>query len=286
MKKMNPIRVNDQAYIDALSDNEDLAQTSYPDLKRQKQDVLNAYSNYEQHHGNPWLISMPEVSAKLKAGLLSHYSSPPNSIDYLAKITNSSPDVCPMCGSFKPFSRDHILPKSDYQVWAIFSKNLVPACDCNLKRGTALKGDPKTQARVLHPYYDDFMSDRLISCKFIHRNNFKWFDLEIVYVDETHPQIASIKYHTKEIVIKSGVLTWIRGQLVKLKEKPSNVIQTLPRRSAVTVDGMIDALTDCLERHDEQTGTKNNWHSIMCHGLLNSDGMIEWLRDRHNTTLI
>ncbi|MBH9742077.1 hypothetical protein CJ419_20630 [Vibrio navarrensis] len=29
---------------------------------------------------------------------------------------------------------DHFLPQADYPEWIIYSRNLVPACDCNSKR--------------------------------------------------------------------------------------------------------------------------------------------------------
>ncbi|RTR38436.1 HNH endonuclease [Shewanella canadensis] len=286
MKKLTPVIVNDLRYLDELAENDSLHKTTFPELRDQKQVLIQAYNDYVVNCGNPWSIAVPAINDKLKSGLLSHYSSPPVSIDYLDRIKDSSPDVCPMCGGFKPFTRDHILPKSDYQAWAIFSKNLVPACDCNLKRGTALKGNIATQARVLHPYFDDVLADRLLSCKITHRSNYRWFDLDIVYVNPIHPEIASIKYHTRNIVIKSGVEKWLKGQLTKLKERPSTVIQTLPKRRPLTEERVREGIEDCLDRNDELTGSKNNWLSILCHGLLNSDGMVHWLTERHNATLV
>ncbi|MCI2962541.1 HNH endonuclease [Shewanella sp. N2AIL] len=285
MKKLTPIIINDQRYLEELAENVGLYRTTFPELKNQKQAVIQAYNDYEANGGNPWLIAAPAINEKLKSGLLSHYLSPPVSIDYFDRITDSSPDVCPMCGGFKPFSRDHILPKSDYQAWAIFSKNLVPACDCNQKRGVALKGDPATCERVLHPYFDGFLAERLLSCQIIPRSNYRWFDIEVIYVVPNHPEIASIKYHTKNIVIKSGIEKWLKGQLGKLENRPSNVIQTLPRKEELSEEEARQAINDSLERNDELTGSKNNWLSVLCHGLLNSEGMVHWIKERHNETL-
>lgn len=285
VKKINATIVNDEQHLDALAENSGLNATSYPELRREKEVLIRAYRDYVNQRGNPWAIRVPGLSDKLKSGLLSHYNSPPGSINYLERITKSSPDVCPMCGGFKPFTRDHILPKANHQVWAIFSKNLVPACDCNLKRGSALKGNPLTQARVLHPYFDDILRQRLLSCEITHKN-YTRFDLRISYVDPTHPDIASIKFHTKNIVIKSGAEDWLKGQLSKLKERPSNVVQTLPRSRALSEDRVREAIVDCLNRTDSLTGTPNNWLSIFCHGLLNSDSISLWVTNRHNQTLV
>jgi hypothetical protein len=285
MKKINAIGINDEQHLNALAGNDSLNCTSYPELQREKQVLIHAYRDYVAQRGNPWNIHIPNISIKLKSGLLSHYNNPPNSINYLDRITKSSPEVCPMCGGFKPFTRDHILPKAGHQIWAIFSKNLVPACDCNLKRGSALKGDPATGARVLHPYFDNILLQRLLSCEITH-NNYISFNLKISYVDPTHPDIASIKYHTRNIVIKSGAEEWLKGQLSKLNERPSNVILTLPRSRVLSDDRVREAIEDCLQRTDDRTGTPNNWFSIFCHGLLNSAEISLWVTDRHNQTLV
>lgn len=284
MKRINPRRIDDERHLDDLANNTRLNETTYPELSSEKHLLVQAYRNYNAQSGNAWNIQAPNLSQKLEIGLLSHYRSPPDSINYLDSITNSSPDVCPMCGAFKPFSRDHILPKADYQAWAIFSKNLVPACDCNLKRGSALKGSPVTGARILHPYYDDVLRDRLLSCEV--RRNGSIFSLKVTYVDLQHAEIASIKYHTKNVVLKSGIEGWLRKQLSKVKERPSNVIQTLPRRRVLSVDQVREYIEDCLDRNDDLTGTPNNWLSILCHGVLNSAGIVEWITDRHNMTLV
>lgn len=286
MKKINPVRINDPLHLDTLAENTLLAATSFPELKREKANVIKAYDDYDANAGNVWNIPIPTISGKLLSGLLSHYDSPPESLNFLDRITKSSPEVCPMCGGFKPSTRDHILPKAQYQILAIFSKNLVPACDCNMKRNDAVKGDPATQARILHPYYDGIMSDRLLSCEITHKDNFRIFNLKIIFVNPAHPEIAAIKYHTKNVVIKSGAEGWLKGQLSKIKERPSNVIQTLPRKRHQSVAQVIDCINDCLDRNEELTGTPNNWLSILCHGILNSAGVVDWITDRHNATLV
>lgn len=286
MKKIDAVSVNDERHLDTLAANTLLNATSYPELGIEKQALVQAYRDYVAQNGNAWSIQQPNLSNKLKLGLLSHYSSPPACINFLDRITKSSPDVCPMCGGFKPFTRDHILPKAEHQAWAIFSKNLVPACDCNLKRGSALRGDRATGERILHPYFDNILMERLLSCEISPVNNYSTFSLKIKYVDPNHPDIASIKYHTRHVVIKSGVEQWLKGQLSKLNERPSNVIKTLPRKNVLPEDRVREAIEDCLERTDELTGTPNNWLSILCHGLLNSPGISSWVTDRHNQTLV
>ncbi len=282
MKKLTPPRIDDFGYLRILARNTKLSKTSYPHLQRQLRLIEDSYNHYDAVSGNAWLINKPAVTNELKNGIKAHYNSPPRELDYLARLRKSSPDICPMCGAFKPFTLDHILPQNDYQSWAIYSKNLVPACDCNNKRGTALKGDPVLKARVLHPYFDDLMLDRQLTCSIVGRKNFRWLDVKVDYVNPTHPDIASIKYHTQKIVIPSGLENWLRGQISKLKVRPSNVIQTLPRNSTVTEMQVEECIRDCLERNDERTGTPNNWESILMHGLLHSQGLLTFTTECNN----
>ena len=282
MKKINLPDVIDTMYLDLLAENNRLHETSYPYLCNELEEIKKAYTHYASCQGNPWSIVKPPISPELEKGLKAHYNAPPVSLDYIERLRESSPDVCPMCGGFYPSTLDHFLPKSEYKAWAIYSGNLVPACDCNSKRGTALCGEFSTQERVLHPYFDDILAERQLTC---------CIDIEkltagLGYVNPTHPCIASIKFHVKNIVLKSGVNLWLRSQLSKLYERPSNVIHTLPRKRTVSTDYVVDALEDSLERNDENYGTPNNWTSIFMHGLLSCMDTPVWITHRHNQTLV
>lgn len=285
MKKLQQPRVRDIDIIRGLSNNEELHKTSYPSLKQQLNLIEGAYSAYSLHQGNAWSIASPVLTQVLKTALIKHYNSPPNLIDFLTKLRKSSPESCPMCGGFKPSTLDHVLPKEDYPAWAIYSKNLVPACGCNMARGCALKGNNATQARVLHPYYDNCLNERLLTTTFNYPDDFRWIKAKLDYVNINHPEIASIKYHTVNIVLKNDIDTWLRGQVSKLKEFPANVIKTIPRRRAINQEQLIDALQDCLESYDEQCGSPNNWNSILMHGLLNSAGIHGWIIATHNEAI-
>ncbi|ENM5797471.1 hypothetical protein NTH31_001422 [Vibrio mimicus] len=251
-------------------------------MRQQLTLVEDAYQDYINSVGNAWRVSNTNLSDKLRIALIKHYKQPPKIVDFLEALRKSSPESCPMCGGFKPSTLDHVLPKEDFPVWSIFSKNLVPACSCNSVRGTALKGAPVTRARVLHPYFDDCLSERLLTTRFKHDQDFKWVKAELDYADSNHPEIASIKYHAKHIVVKNDIDSWLRAQMNKLKEFPANVIKNLPRKRAVDVARLNEALDELLESYDEQCGSLNNWHSILIHGLLNAAFLHTWIVQRHN----
>lgn len=286
MKKLIPPRINDISVIRDLSNNTRLNETSYPHLRRQLQTVEDAYNEYILHNGNAWNINNVNLSDSLQKALIKHYKYPPNQINYLEELRNSSPESCPMCGGFKPSTLDHLLPKEDFPAWSIFSKNLVPACSCNSARGRALKGPAGSNARVLHPYFDDFLSERLITTKFTHAIDFSWIKAELDYVDINHQNIESIRYHVTNIIIKNGINSWLRGQMNILREFPANIIKGMPRRRPINKLQLVDALEDLLDSYDEQCGTPNNWNSILIHGILNANNLHDWVVEQHRSALI
>jgi len=285
MKKIKPFQVNDEEILKILALDANLNQTSYPHLQKQIIPVLEGYKDYMKNHGNPWLVNTPKLTKPLTVALIKHYKKPPNAINYIEKIRQSSPEVCPMCGGFHPTTIDHYLPKTNFPLWSIFSKNLIPACNCNINRGEAIKGLKKSQARILHPYFDDFLCDRLVTLKITHTKNFKRIEASVVCVDTNHEHVESIKYHIINVLKKINIDIWIRGQLTKLMEFPANVVKQLPRKRAVDMVKLLEALEDCLESYDGECGTPNNWNSILIHGLLNATEIHDWLIKTHNAAI-
>lgn len=285
MKKITAPRISDESILDELADNPLLSGTSYPHLRIQLAAVKAGYVDYLANRGNAWQITSPVLTQPLSAALIKHYTTPPKSVNYLDRIRNSSPDVCPMCGGFHPTTLDHILPKEDYPAWSIYSFNLVPACGCNMKRGTALKGMAGTGARVLHPYFDDVLSVRNLTATFTHSSDFSWVEAKVDYVDRNHAQFSSIQYHVRNVVIKAGIEQWFRGRLNILKERPYSVIKTLPKRRIIQLADLGVFLDECLEDLDIEFGTPNNWNSVLMHGLVNSPQLHDWIVESHNATI-
>lgn len=279
---MNAPTVDDAACTAALSENSNLHKTSYPHLKERLDEVLACYRSYCDFEGNALSINALGVAGSLKAGLIKNYGQPPKAVSHIKNLRSLSPNVCPMCGSLKPFTLDHVLPKEDYAEYTVFSKNLVPACDCNLKRGKTTK-NPAYSARVLHPYFDSCLSQRLLSCDISPDREFPLVKIEIVYVEPCHPLAESIKFHTESVVLRSGILAWLSGQWASAVDCPAAVIQTMPHSKIVTEDQMREVLQDALDRHEQRLGTPNNWESIFIHGLLSSFAAMEWIRLKHNS---
>lgn len=285
MKRLTLPLVDDAACTTDLSKNTRLSKTSYPHLKDQLPEILAAYDDYMASNGNALNIALPGLSDELKQGLSSNYDGPPKNLPYIKEIRGSSPDVCPMCGSLQTSTLDHLLPQESYAEFAIYSRNLVPACDCNSKRGTALM-DLTTSSRVLHPYFDDCLQDRLISCEILPAPGFPLVDIKPRYVDPTHQLADSIEFHVEKIVLRSGLLVWLSSQWDSARIRPINKIHTLPRKVVGSSNAMRLCLEDALTRYDQNYASPNNWESIFIHGLLGSPDAMEWLRLRHNVDIL
>ena len=271
--------VNDAQKITATSQRKKLHRTSFPHLRNELQSILNGYQNYATNNGNALSVANVDITNDLSIALKKHYASPPTDLKFIDDLRASSPNVCPMCGSLKTGTLDHLFPKDDYPCFAVYSKNLVPACDCNSKRRTNLTNGNK---RILHPYYDLFLNQRLLSCTIVQDPRFPKAKIEIAYVLPQHLEIDSIKYHTEKVVLPSGIINWLEGEWDTTTQKPSLKIQTLPSTNIPTITDFSRYLTDALNRYDQSYSTPNNWFSIFVHGILNSQGVVQFLYTKHN----
>ena len=271
--------VDDASKITLNSNNSRLGKTSYPYLQNQLQQILNGYADYDAKSGNAHTVNAVVINNDLRSGLKSNYKSPPKDLKFINDIRTSSPNVCPMCGSLKTGTLDHLFPKDDYPWFSVYSKNLVPACDCNSKRGTNLKNGNQ---RVLHPYYDQFLTDRLLSCNIIENTNYPNAKITIAYVDPTHQEAENIKFHTEKIVLPSGIIGWLEGEWDTSTLSPFLKIQTLPQENIATLHEFNLYLNDAMTRYDRAYGTPNNWFSIFIHGIISSAGCAAWLHTKHN----
>lgn len=280
MKNLPLPDVDDIQKITDNANNSALHRTSYPYLRDELETVLLGYQNYHLNNGNALTVSHIEISDELAEGLRKNYKPAPKDLRFINHIRNSSPNVCPMCGSLKASTVDHLFPKEDYPWFAVYSKNLIPACDCNSKRGQNLY---EGNQRVLHPYYDEILGERHLSCLICADPEFPIAKIELAFVQERHEYIESIRYHAEKVVLPSGIINWLEGEWETTTLNPSSKIQTLPLANIPTIEDFSRYLNDALNRYDQSYSTPNNWFSIFIHGVLNSEGVLEFLFEKHNS---
>lgn len=282
MKKLKLPEIDDNTILNNLAENNKLS--SHPNLKDEISEIETQYNNYLNFNGNPWKFHAKNISDKLKNGLKNHYKSSLTSIpdlDFINNMRKSSPDVCPMCGSFKSDTIEHYLPKENYPEFSVFSKNLIPSCQCNSKRGLTTKGRSDIEERIIHPYYDDQIRTRMVGCYIENIEDSLEFNIKLVNLCDDESFKNNVAFHIEHLIEKNGILLWLASQIDRLIENPRTIILSIPKK-IMDYDKIYEFSKDILELYDEKYDTPNNWNSIFIYGLINSPGVIDWIVERHN----
>lgn len=267
-----PTFFDDDAALIALSQNQLLG--SYPQLQGHVAEIRDAYTQYVAVGGDVSAIAgvtLPPAIGKLLKG---HYANPPVDLPYIAKLRDDGRiRTCTMCGSLYGYTLDHVMPKGMNPCFAIFGLNLVPACQCNTLRTNQLIGAAPGE-RVLHPYFDDIMGERLLAARFEELGPVPRVTIQII-LDALHPAHAAVLFHMNNVVARTHVTSWIALEWNKLLLKPGNVIRFL-RNDPATRAELVAIIEDERGIVDETLGSKNSWHSILLGGLLDDD-VVDWL---------
>ncbi len=275
MNKVQPPPHDDSAAFASLSNNARLG--SYPQLQPLVTTVQASYVQYVAVNGAPTLVHNPPISNASAKLLKGHYAAPPVDLAHITEMRESTKhSVCPMCGSMHSGTLDHYLPKNSYPIFSVFSKNLIPACNCNSKRGVILFG-PNPGERVLHPYFDNCLGDRLLSARFEDLGAVPKVSL-VLMISNAHPNYPAIKFHVDWIVRRSAVLGYVRDRWSALVRKPSLIVRAFAKN--VTTEAEVQAILEDERNHlDDLHGGRNNWDSILFSGLLDPP-VTAWITGR------
>jgi len=275
MNKVQPPPYDDAAAFASLSNNARLG--SHPQLQPLVSTVQASYVQYVAVNGAPTLVQNPPISNASATFLKGHYADPPADLAHITQMRESTKHlVCPMCGSMHSGTLDHYLPKNGYPIFSVFSKNLIPACNCNCRRGEILFG-PNPGERVLHPYFDNCLGERLVSAHFEDLGAVPKVSL-VLLVSGAHPNYPAISFHVDSIVKRSAVIGYVRDRWSKLIRRPSLIVRAFARNIATEaeVQAILAGERDCL---DDLHGGKNNWDSIFLSGLLDPQ-VTAWIAGR------
>lgn len=272
MNRLDAPVFDDHAALDNLSNNHLVG--SFPRLQRHVAKIKNGYAQYVAAQGNACAIlpvTIPKTTGRLLRG---HYASPNADLPHINEMrARSESNTCPMCGSLHSGTLDHVMPKEDHPAFAIFGMNLVPACKCNSKRGRATTG-PGVGERILHPYFDDVLRERIVSARFENLGAVPHISVHMV-LDPAHFEHAAARFHFDSIVRKTGVLTYLAGRWAKLIKTPKVIAADL-RRNPVSRNHLKTVLEDERERTDESRDSLNNWDSVFLSGLIEDD-VVDWI---------
>ncbi|WP_052367760.1 hypothetical protein [Algiphilus aromaticivorans] len=275
MNKVQLPPYDDSIAFENLSKNERLG--SYPHLKDSVCPVQTSYAQYTIVKGTPTLVKGQAISDAVADFMKGHYASPPAELFYITEMRDSTEHLsCPMCGSMHSGTLDHYLPQNKFPIFAVFSKNLVPACKCNSKRKETLLGLAPGE-RVLHPYFDECLGERLVRAHFEDFGEVPKVSLALM-VSNTHPHYSAISFHVRSIVQRSAIVKYLADRWSSLFRKPSRVVRAFAANIATQADvqALLEAERDAL---DDLHKGKNNWNSIFVSGLLDPP-VLAWLAGR------
>jgi hypothetical protein len=238
------------------------------------------YKAYDTNVANPFTVTTLIDSDNFATLLKNAYTSPPLPLkDFIENLRNKgSPDVCPMCGSLKTGTLDHYFPKDNYPEYSFFLKNLVPACDCNSKRGVNLLGHAPLE-KILHPYYDDCLKERLVTSMFVGDMNKPYIDIQAL--PSLSANITTVKFHIDNILRRMPIIPWLEHEWVKTLRMPREILPNIPL-GVVTAQDVLTACLTRLQSVDREYGTPNNWKSIFFHGLTQHKMAVEKITEAVN----
>jgi hypothetical protein len=274
LNKIDAPAYADGAAFHALANNKKVS--SFPALKNIVPKVQAAYKRYRKTGGNALKVAPVQLTSKQRNFLQAHYKKPPGDLKYISELRESTEHLaCPMCGSMHRGTLDHLLPKNTYAEFAVFSLNLVPACKCNSKR-KVLTGR-KAGERILHPYFDACLGERLISAKFEDLGAVPKVSTQIV-VPSTHPEYAAVSFHVRSIVRRTAIDRYFADRWSRMYRKPMVVVRGFGNRIS-SFSNLRTIIETELALRDEECGGKNNWNSAFVAGLLDTK-VCEWLFSR------
>ena len=271
MNKLPMPKFRDLRSIEELTNNKRIKNHSI--LFANKSNLFSAYKNYIRGKGNLFARTYAKLPKNVEAALLKLYASPPLSHKMIDKLReNDSTSLCPMCGSMHRGTLDHVLPKADWPEFSILIKNLVPACKCNQMKGNVLPQN--SNMRILHPYFDKILSERLISAKIENLGETPNIYIRITKKN-THPLYNSIKFHVDNVVLKNNIEEYIKNRWESFYLYPQRVVREITP-NIKNKNELLDILKKELKLLDEYHDGKNNWNSVFICGLIDIN-VVTWL---------
>ncbi|ELV3465482.1 HNH endonuclease [Enterobacter asburiae] len=243
------------------------------ELNGQDAFMLEAYKEYVKKKGVPDRRIYGVINADVGEALKYYYKSPGKSLSEIDVIRSQyANSLCPMCGSMHRGTLDHVLPKESYPEFSIFTRNLVPACKCNSFKSNTIANDEGH--RMLHPYFDNILSQRLIRAEFSSLGETPVIDV-IVVIDARSADYNNVLYHLDNVVIKNDIKGYLSEQWEMFYLYPELIVRGLNKK-LVNYNDVFNLLNEELSLLDEKHKGKNNWNSIFIAGLMQPN-VIRWI---------
>ena len=164
MRKQNIPNINDgKIFEKILSTKRGLRKVRLNNIKDK---VKDAYDNYADSSNNLGLMEPVKLGKIQKKDMEHCYDSSTAGLTALKSAIKANHsildrEICPYCSIREPIEFDHYLPKSKFQEFSVFSKNLIWSChQCNHKK----RENFSESNRYLNIYYDVIPESQFLFC--------------------------------------------------------------------------------------------------------------------------
>jgi len=131
--------------------------------------------------------------------------------------------------------------------------------------------------RILHPYFDNCLAQRLVRAQFREHGPVPKISLSIL-MNPLDPMFLAVEYHVSRIVERTPVKGFLHDRWVEFCRKPTNLVPML-LTPFTTQDQLFTILNDQCVRADEINQSLNNWESMFFAGLT-EEQTLAWLFDQ------
>jgi len=227
---------------------------------------------YLDASGSPALVPRWPLIEPQKGSLLNLYGAPAEDSAHgivLANLRAHQLTLCPSCGEAgRPNTLDHYLPKTLYPHFCITPHNLFPMCDaCQGEKGTST-GDAVTPRFFLHPYYDVFVAQQVLSLTIMPPFNAPTFDLAVA--DGLTPdQTTLVKTHIRELAIVQRFGHFFKGEQPRLMRLVNDIRLT----------GQNVALSLGLFKMRAERPCRNSWEHVFYSAVLSNPALMDYLEN-------
>jgi hypothetical protein len=185
---------------------------------------------------------------------------------------------CPYCGKpGAPATLDHFLPRSEFQEFSLYCKNLIPSCfDCNTTKRANI-WDDSANRKYLNPYYDQFLDSNFVTVTIqpdttAGSYETPLFELSFGADGMTNDQIRTCASHFSLLNISD-----------LLRDQFASELRILRRHFKLEVEAKIltpQMIRDYLARteasHSEDHGP-NCWEALFCRAVANNNPLIHYI---------
>jgi hypothetical protein len=268
MRRLPPPAVDDRALLHDVVQNKRLQAAAV--IRPFEAAVAQRYVAYGGGQGNPWTIARDHQFQPPRASFHNVYLSPPRALSFIDDLRDSARGACPMCGSDGNGTLDHYLPKAEYPEFSFFSLNLIPACfRCNVRRRANYMG-VHAQERPLHPYYDNYAAQRILSASVVGPLNIPVF--KAIPWNPPPGMAVLIRWHIENVVEPAGFARHCQQRWSRLLDDPQLHLGPLANDHHVAAQ---------LAKHAAEaahlTESPNSWDSCFFHGVSTDAAAVQHL---------